>query len=250
MSEQTFWFIVQQATVIAVIYVASYVGGTLVVKKGLKVNYSRKIIHFSGFLAPVLVTAIMPVQTMYSISKVLWGTAVSLLSMAVYTKPVRERSAIAMRMFHAMDRPEDRPHTLLWLYTQMVAGALVLIPVVIYFQNRGLMMLATIPILINGLGDGLAEPVGVRWGKHKYNVRALFTKQTYTRSIEGSACVFITSILALVLFRDSFTGTQLLILLLVVPLASTLAEAFSPHTWDTPFILLTGSIPLILVRAL
>eukprot|EP00976_Prorocentrum_cordatum_P049960 1008031-Prorocentrum_minimum.AAC.1 len=28
-------------------------------------------------------------------------------------------------------------------------------------------------VFVMNLGDGLAEPVGIRWGKHKYKVKAL-----------------------------------------------------------------------------
>lgn len=248
MSEETLWFILQQVITVAILYATQFTAGTLVVKKNLKVNYSRKIIHFAGFFSPVFVAAMMPVKTSYSFSNILAGSVVALLSMMVYIKPIRERNWIAMRMFQGMDRPEDRPYTLLWLYTQMLAGYVVLVPAVLYFQSKGLIMMALIPILINAIGDGLAEPVGVKWGKHKYKVRALFSKEKYTRSLEGSACVFFSAVLILLLFQDSFTTTQLVILLLVLPIAETLAEAFSPHTWDTPFIFLSGFVPLILVQ--
>ncbi|MGK3983839.1 hypothetical protein WME99_12425 [Sorangium sp. So ce136] len=244
------WFVLQQVINVLILYTSQYIAGTLVVKRNLKVNYSRKIIHFSSFFAPVFVTALMPVKVTYSTTNMFWGSLVALGSMVVYMKPIRERSAIVMRMFQGMDRPEDRPHTLRWLYTQMLAGFVVLVPAVLYLESKGLMMLSLIPLLINGLGDGLAEPVGVRWGKHKYKVRALFTDKTYTRSLEGSACVFFTAILLLLMFKDSFTTPQLVILLLVVPIAETLAEALSPHTWDTPFIFLMGFGPLILVKEL
>jgi phytol kinase len=234
--------------IMAIIYAMQYVAGTLVVKANLRVNYSRKLIHFSSFFAPVIVTALSPIQVTYSTTNMLWGSLVALIAMVIYVQPIRTRSAIVMRMFRGMDRPEDRPHTLLWLYTQMLAGYVVLVPAVMYLQHQDLVMLSVIPIVINGFGDGLAEPVGVRWGKHTYKVRALFTDKLYTRSLEGSACVFFSGVLVLLGFMHEFTAPQFLVLLVVVPIATTLAEAFSPHTWDTPFIFLTGFGPLILVK--
>jgi dolichol kinase len=250
MHNETFWFLLPQVISIAILYLCQYVAGTLVLKRNLRVNYSRKIIHFSGFLAPVFVTAALPVRPTYNVPNFFWGSLVGFLSMAVLIRPIRERSKIVTRMFRGMDRPEDRPYTLKWLYTQMLGGYLVLMPVVLYFESKHATLLALIPVLINAIGDGLAEPVGVRWGKHRYRVRALFTEATYTRSLEGSACVFIAAILVLLMFHQSFTTTQFLILLAVVPVVATLAEALSPHTWDTPFIFLGVSIPLILVKAL
>jgi hypothetical protein len=44
---------------------------------------------------------------------------------------------------------------------------------------------------ITGVGDGLAEPVGIWLGKHKYKTRSCFSPRRYTRSWEGSArCAF------------------------------------------------------------
>ena len=41
-------------------------------------------------------------------------------------------------------------------------------------------------------------------------------------------------------FAVYLSAPQLLFALLVMPPAYTLAEAFAPHTWDTPFLLLVG----------
>jgi phytol kinase len=100
--------------------------------------------------------------------------------------------------------------------------------------------LVTIPILINAVGDGLAEPVGIRYGKRKYTVKALFTNQTFTRSIEGSSAVFITGVLVMLLYAGEFTSMQFLVGLALVPIAMTFTEAYSPHAWDTPFLMLVG----------
>ena len=150
-------------------------------------------------------------------------------------------------MYAAFDRPEDRPHTMKWLFTQYLATYMVAVPLYFYFHHIGMPQLLMLIILVNAIGDGLAEPIGVKWGKHKYKVKALFTRQTYTRSIEGSACVFITAVLVLLGFQHLFTTPQLITALLVFPIGVTLAEAYSPHTWDSPFIFLVGGLVLIAI---
>jgi phytol kinase len=70
----------------------------------------------------------------------------------------------------------------------------------------------------------------------KYRARALFSDKLYVRSIEGSLCVFIFGILSVVALKDSFTYMQFWAAIMLIPLGTTLAEAYSPHTWDTPFI--------------
>ncbi len=94
----------------------------------------------------------------------------------------------------------------------------------------GYMNLIFILILINGFGDGLAEPVDIRFGRLKYKTYALFSKRKYVRTVEGSACVFITSIIAILMFQSSFNPGQFIWALITIPIAMTLAEAFAPHT--------------------
>ncbi len=150
-------------------------------------------------------------------------------------------------MFTAFDRPEDRPYTLKWLFTQYLATYLVALPLWLLFKTQNHTEAIPIIILINAIGDGLAEPIGVTWGKHKYKTGALFTKDKFTRSYEGSACVFVIAVLALIVYRDSFTANQFIVAMLTVPVISTLAEAKSPHTWDSPFIFAATGINLALV---
>ena len=120
----------------------------------------------------------------------------------------------------------------------------------ILFERYGILDLLLIPILINGIGDGMAEPIGVRFGKHKYNVHALFSKKKYVRTLEGSACIFITSIVVIAAHYFYFTQIQFAFAIMIIPALMTLAEAFSPHTWDTPFLFFVGFVSLFLISGL
>jgi dolichol kinase len=223
---------------IALLGGVAYGGGLLVRHRGVRVNYTRKANFFALYLVPTLVDRLFPAANSPAVAVV---RALGFLTlMLFFLKPVRERLALADTMFLSYDRPEDRPHTLLWLTTQLLAGYAVLIPMRILYRELGFAELIFIPILIHGLGDGLAEPVGVRFGKHTYPCRALFSQRRYTRSLEGSACVFLAGLVAVLSFHADFTPPQFIGALLVMPIGMTLAEAFSPHTWDTPFLFLVG----------
>jgi phytol kinase len=115
------------------------------------------------------------------------------------------------------------------------------------FGEWGLASLVLIPILINVVGDGLAEPVGIRFGTHEYKTKALFTSKEYVRTLEGSACVLITGFIVVAMHFEYFTTTQFILSMLFVPLIMTLTEAYSPHTWDTPFLMFTGYASLLLI---
>ena len=226
----------------------AYASGSLVYYKGVKVNYTRKINHFALFFVPMFLDNILPAEP--SIESIIIVSFLVVVSLAIYIKPVRNKSRIIERMFLSFDRPEDRPNTLLWLSTQITFGYLILIPAIIFFISIGYGDLILIPILVNGIGDGLAEPVGVRFGRLKYKTYALFSKRKYERTVEGSACVFFTSLIVIIFFHSSFTSAEFFSALIIFPLVMTLAEAFAPHTWDTPFLFLFGFVTIYIVKTM
>jgi phytol kinase len=231
---------------ISILLLIQYASGCLVYYKGVKVNYTRKINHFALFFIPLFIDIILPVQP--SIDLMIIGSFVAVAGLTIYIKRIRCNSRIIQRMFLSFDRPEDRPNTLLWLSTQITAGYLILLPIIIYFYSIGYSNLILIPILVNGIGDGLAEPVGIRFGRLKYKTYALFSKIKYERTIEGSACVFFTSVIVIIFFKSGFTSPEFICVLMVFPIVMTLAEAFAPHTWDTPFLFIFGYLTLYFVK--
>ena len=239
---ELFRIIIQMAILILV----AYASGSLVYHKGVKVNYTRKINHFALFFVPMFLDKIIPAEL--SIGSIILGSLLAVSSLAIYIRPIRNKSRIIERMFLSFDRPEDRPNTLLWLSTQIIFGYLILIPNIIFFISIGYGDLILIPILVNGIGDGLAEPVGVRFGRLKYKTYSLFSKIKYERTVEGSACVFFTSFIVILFFHSSFTSAEFFSALIIFPIVMTLAEAFAPHTWDTPFLFLFGFFTIYIVK--
>lgn len=156
---------------------------------------------------------------------------------------LRRRLPILAYAFVAWDRIEDRPYTLRYDMLEDILRFVVYLPFIILFGKASIIIM--IPNLINEFGDGLAEPVGIRFGKHKYRTRSLwydgkFWNGEFQRSLEGSAMVYLISIVVLLLYHDLFTSTQLIISLIFLPIIMTVAEAFSPHTNDGPMLALTG----------
>ena len=230
----------------SILCLVAYASGSLVYYKGVKVNYTRKINHFSLFFIPMFLDKFIPVKP--SLELLIIGSILAVTGLIIYIKPVRIKSNFIQRMFLSFDRPEDRPNTLLWLSTQTAFGFLVLIPFIILFYTSGYEYLIIIPILVNGIGDGLAEPVGVRFGKHKYQTYALFSKIKYERTLEGSACIFITSVVVILFFQSGFTSSEFIYVIIIFPIVMTLSEAFAPHTWDTPFLFLFGYSTIYLIK--
>lgn len=212
-----------------------------------KVNYTRKISHFCMFMMQILVRYIISlddeIETVSTL--IVTSTLYMMLYHLVLLKPFRKRFKWARVVFCSLDRPEDRPYTLRWLTTQNIAYYMVFTPIMYCLIAVDKFELFFIPTLVVGLGDGLAEPVGVKWGKHKYTTRAIWYEGRcchgkFTRSLEGSACVFFVTILSIGIMAKQFTATQLGVAFGVLPISMTLAEAWSPHTWDTPFLFGVG----------
>jgi len=148
-------------------------------------------------------------------------------------------------MYKAIDRPEDRPCTTFWFMTQLAAALPIIAGFSVLFSKLGRDHYVFIPLLILTLGDGLAEPVGTRWGYHKYTVKGLFVNRRYTRSYQGSLCVAFFSVVSVLVYYREFSKAGITFALITLPVCMTLTEAKSPHTWDNPLLLLVGYTLLV-----
>jgi dolichol kinase len=164
----------------------------------------------------------------------------------VYYRQSREKVPFFSYVILSQDRREDRPDTLIFQVTEDIMRFAIYIPFKILVANRiGAPELIFIPVAVNNIGDGLAEPVGVAFGRHKYSITALyhkgkFFKSKFTRSYEGSSCVFITTLVVVAIYYKAFGTNQFWISLSVLPILMTIAEAKAPHTNDAPFLALVG----------
>jgi phytol kinase len=238
-----FWL--NEVIKILVFYATTFALGKYLVSNGVKVNYTRKIFHFIFFFFPVYLATVLPFQS--TITTTLISGGVLLICLSLMWKPIREKSDFLCIAYSAIDRPEDRPFTLIWISTQLVATYLILILMVYWLTQYQKASLIYITVLVAGIGDGLAEPVGIRFGKHSYRVKALFTEKMYVRTLEGSSCVFVSGVLAVALLSDQLNSTQVILGIAIIPITMTLAEALSPHTWDGPFLYLAGGTSTVAV---
>jgi dolichol kinase len=156
---------------------------------------------------------------------------------------IRRKVPFLAYAFVSWDRLEDRPYTLRYDMLEDLMRFAVYFPFIILFGKASVIIM--IPNLINEFGDGLAEPVGIRFGRHKYRTKSLwyrgrFWHGDFQRSLEGSLVVFIVSVIVLCIYQAQFTSAQFIVSLCVLPILMTLAEAFSPHTNDGPMLAFVG----------
>ena len=83
--------------------------------------------------------------------------------------------------------------------------------------------------------------------RHKYKTRAIwydgrFCFGSFTRSLEGSAAVFVTAALTVVAYYafGYFSSAQFVAAMLIMPVGFTATEAYAPHTWDNPCLVAAG----------
>lgn len=145
----------------ALLFLIHYACGLLVIHQNFKVNYTRKINHFAFFFLPPLLS--LAIEYTYSPATFFIDLICVFIFLTFFIKPLRNKVRVLSIMFCSFDRPEDRPFTLTWLYTQFIASYLVLIPLLVYFESREMLPLVMIIVIANGVGDGLAEPVGINW---------------------------------------------------------------------------------------
>ncbi len=230
---------------IVILYAVMYGSAQLVLRLGVRVNYTRKINHFALFFVPVLLWLILGYEHT-DVTRVI-SSIVLALGIVPLIGPIRRRVPFFATLFVSLDRPEDQPNTMVWLVTQVLAGYLVILPVMLVLERMSVGDLIMVPILVNAIGDGLAEPVGVRFGRRQYTTRAIFSQRRYVRTLEGSACVFAAGVLVVLGHAAYFTTVQLVAALVAVPVVMTVAEARAPHTWDTPYLFGAGGATVIAV---
>lgn len=192
----------------------------------VRTAYTRKIFHFLVFSTAGIF------QLKYGLpAVVLFGSMVSLFVLFAVWK------GDGYPFYEVMARDSDRPYRSLFILIPLVTTALGGILSNIFFLK-----FAFIGYLVGGWGDAVGEPVGSRWGKHRYRVPSLLGVQA-TRSLEGSAAVaLVSTVVAFFGFylagypvRDCLTTAA------VCGLGGTAVEAVSNHGLDNLTMQVTAS---------
>jgi phytol kinase len=192
-------------------------------RRGWPVGYSRKVFHVLIFLASAVVHAVWGLP-----SVCLFGASVSLVVFwALWRGPGHWG-------YEALARASDAPHRSAYVLLPWFATALGGITANVWFGPA-----AVVGYLVTGLGDAIGEPVGQRFGVHRYRV-PWPGPVVSQRSLEGSAAVWVACALAgavavtiepsLSLPGPGWVGPVLALGLLGGLCA--LVEAVSPHGWD------------------
>jgi phytol kinase len=183
----------------------------------VRTPYTRKIFHFLIFTTAGIF------QFRFGLPLVvLFGSIVSCFVLAAVL--IGE----GFVFYEALARETDRPHRSLFVLVPLGTTALGGVLINLFFPQ-----FAFIGYLVGGWGDAVGEPVGTRWGRHRYAVPSLMGVAAQ-RSLEGSAAVALVSTVV------AFSGFYLLhypvstalATALLCGLGSTAVEAISNHGLD------------------
>jgi phytol kinase len=143
---------------------------------GMQVAYTRKVFHF------VIFTAAAGVHAGFGLpGTMVFGTVIAALVVGAVLR------GDGHPFYEALARDRDRPHRTLFIVVPLITtavGGLVSALVAGPFASVG--------YLAAGWGDAVGEPVGARWGRHRYRVPSLAGVPA-TRSWEGSAAVLVVA---------------------------------------------------------
>jgi len=212
-----------QDTILFTPPLALYVGvlmkivGYIHTKKKIRTPYTRKIFHFSTFISAAIIQLIGGLSFV-----ILYGIVNSLFIFYVVYRNEE------IPFYNAIARTTDGAQKSKFILIPLIMTAFGGLIGNILFDK-----LAIIGYLIVGIGDAIGEPVGTRWGKHRYKVPSLFGVPV-TRSIEGSISVAITSILfaSMGLYALGTPFSAAIILGLICGIVAALTEAISNHGLD------------------
>lgn len=193
-----------------------YVAGRLKRNRAWPTGYTRKVFHFLVF------TTAASVQMRFGLGALLvFGAATSAV---IFYALLRGEGHV---LFEAMARESDAPWRARFVIVPYIATLVGGLASNLLFGGA-----AVVGYLVAGLGDAVGEPVGTRFGRHRYRVPTLGGAPSF-RSWEGSLAVFAVSFAGVLLVqtmaREPAGG---LVSILIIALVSTAVEAVSPHGWD------------------
>lgn len=190
----------------------------LLKRRGWNTPYTRKLFHFVIFSSAAVVQSV-------------WGTRVLCLFGAATSGVIfwAVWQGDGGLLYEAIARESDAPYRTYYIVLPYVATFVGGVCANVCFGQ-----FAVVGYLVTGFGDAVGEPVGARFGRHRYRVPSLGTA-SFTRSCEGSAAVLLVSAAAAASALGSLGitfGVSVVALCLGIGALAALVEAVCPHGWD------------------
>ncbi len=194
-------------------------------RRGTRVAYTRKVFHFGVFTGAGIVHAVWGLA-----GTNVYGGVVALVVLAAVVR------GDGNALYEALARDTDRPHRSLFILVPLATTAVGGLASGLFAGSY-----ATVGYLVAGWGDAIGEPVGSRWGRHRFRVPSLAGVPAQ-RSWEGSGAVLAASWLAATVALGAVGTQHLLAVAFACALVGTVVEALSHHGLDNLTIQLAASL--------
>ncbi|GGA81824.1 hypothetical protein GCM10011521_20220 [Arenimonas soli] len=211
----------------------------LKLRHGWASGYTRKLNHLGIMLITAPLLAVLPDTQLIMSVLVATSLQVVLYTSAAYS----ERPLLHALAVHSL-RERDAPRSRFFFLMPMITTNVSLVAAVLLFP----MLLVKIAFFTVAVADGMAEPVGLRFGKgNTYQIPDLVWGGRNTKSIAGSGAVFVLALATSLLLLSWVHGLTPAVLLTcgAYATAMTLLEAVSPRGSDNMLMILLG--PLFLM---
>jgi len=216
------------AGLVAAVVLIWCVTGYLRLRGILRPGDARKINHGAAFIGGSLCFGWLAPEKA-RLSGLLAGLNLLALVFLICSLPDRKPFSWA---FAGNTRPGDAPHEGFYFWSSWLLSMLALAGIEYVLWDPAITRSAAIVV---GVGDGIAEPIGTRFGKHIYKIPGFGKARQRVRSIEGSAAVALgtfVSIIGLMSFTVNFDLLRSLTTAATVALGTAVVEAVTPHGLD------------------
>ncbi len=206
----------------ALVLSAGAISGWLKARHGLRTGDTRKIFHFTIFSAAAFLSHRLGFEAVNLLGGIVWLYVLLVLGLGE-----------GCALYEALARESDAPRRSLYIVLPFVSTAVGGILSTALFGR-----FSTVGFAVSGFADAIAEPIGIRFGRHHYCAPSLGVGVRSERSLEGSAAVFIAAFMAsaIVLWFEAaepFPTLQgVLGTAVAIAVVGTLVEACSQHGLD------------------
>jgi phytol kinase len=209
-----------------VLALAALFAGWLKLRKGIRTSYTRKVFHITCFTyaAGIYIFGSTTAVVLFG------GLGIGAMLISLFLKD-------GNMLLEGIAREQDAPHRKFYMIVPFIATAVAGV-----LDNTLIPRFAVVGYLVSGWGDAAGEPVGARWGRHRYKVWSLL-KVSCTRSVEGSIGVFVASMAGayIALMIAAVPPVPAVPLALMVAGAAALVEAVSSHGLDNFTVQMTAA---------
>ncbi len=218
--------VVSYVAVVLLIYTAS---GYLKVKGGWRTGDTRKINHTATLVLGVLWFLTLPLDR----ARPTFWVAGTVLALAISAVCWARGRGGSRYIFAGYAREKDAPHEAFHIWFSFVVALTAILLIDVVFQDRFILAMA---VLLLGIGDAMGEPIGIRFGRHRYTVSGILTAEPSVRTLEGSggvlAASFIAACAGLWLFGGVTSPVTMIAVAALLAGCVTGVEAYSPHGLD------------------